>query len=121
MKNTTILIIEDEDTNQKYLLEILENTNAKFFLAKNGQEGLKLLKEHPETNLILLDIKLPDISGYELASQLKAINKNVKIIAQTSYAFFEDRIKAINAGCDDYIPKPYSDRDILGLIRSNLL
>jgi CheY-like chemotaxis protein len=120
MKNTTILIIEDEDTNQQYLLEILKKTCKKLFLAKNGQEGLKLLKEHPEMNLILLDIKLPDISGFELAGQLKTINKKIKIIAQTSYAFSEDRIKAINAGCDDYIPKPYSERDILALIRSNL-
>jgi PAS domain S-box-containing protein len=111
----TILVVEDEEINWLYLYEILKN-KAKTLHAVNGKQAIELIKLHPEINIVLMDIKLPDINGLELTKILISVNSKLKIIAQTAYALSGDREKAIEAGCSDYICKPVKREDLLSLI-----
>ena len=109
-----ILHIEDNPSNRKVVQHILRCTSHRLIEAVNGQEGLEMAaREVPD--LILLDIQLPKLSGYEVARRLKADEKlkHIPIIAVTSYALSGDDHKAIEAGCDAYIAKPYKPLEIL--------
>ena len=113
--NLTILIVEDEEINWLYLNEILKN-KAKTLHALNAKMAIEYIRKHPEIDLVLMDIKLPDINGLELTGIIKAINSKVKVIAQTAYALSGDREKAIEAGCSGYITKPIKRQELLNMI-----
>ncbi|WP_340154465.1 response regulator [uncultured Winogradskyella sp.] len=103
----SILIIEDNEQNMYMLSYLLTNNNYKVIKAFNGRDGLDLAhNNHPE--IILLDIQLPDMDGYEICLKLRhnGLPKNTTIIAVTSYAMGGDREKAIEAGADGYLEKP---------------
>ena len=104
-KNIKILIVEDDQVSRIYYDEILRKTPFTVLFAENGEKGLNMVKsESPD--IILLDIRLPDISGYEVAEKIRKTNKKVHIIAQTAFAMTNDEKKAIFAGCNDFISKP---------------
>jgi PAS domain S-box-containing protein len=115
-KGKNLLIIEDDMISREYMREILKPTGAELLLAANGTEGINAFESHPNIDLVLLDIRLPDISGMEVAGKLKEENKQVPIIAQTAHAMGEDRKKCIQAGADDYIAKPADVEDMLSII-----
>ncbi|MCF8404812.1 MAG: response regulator [Bacteroidales bacterium] len=112
-----ILIVEDDDMSIIYLKEVLRATNASILLAKDGKNAIDLAKKHPEINLILMDIKLPGINGYEVTSIIKEF-LNVPIIAQTAYAMADDYKKSQEVGCDEYISKPINRRKLLKLMNN---
>jgi CheY-like chemotaxis protein len=113
--NMTILVVEDEEVNWLYINEILKK-HAKLFHAVNGVLALDLVKKNPDINLVLLDIKLPDINGLELTRMIKTINKDLPVVAQTAYALAGDREKAFDAGCVGYLTKPVKRDDLLNLV-----
>jgi two-component system sensor histidine kinase/response regulator len=115
-KNKTILVAEDEEMNFIFLNELLSETGVNILHAKNGLEAIHLFKNHPEINVVLLDIKMPEMDGYEALRNIKHLNKNIKTIAQTAYAMSDDRLKALNSGFDDYITKPINHEDLLKVI-----
>ena len=99
-----ILIAEDNDSNYLLMTYILKQ-HYKFSRAKNGQEAVKsALRERPD--LILMDIKMPVMDGLEATRQIKAQLPDLPIIALTANAFDSDRLKAVSAGCDDFLSKP---------------
>ncbi|WP_055442584.1 response regulator [Lacinutrix himadriensis] len=103
----TILIIEDNEQNMYMLSYLLTNSNYDVLKAYNGVDGLNLAHEkHPE--IILIDIQLPDMDGYEICNNLRhnGLPKTTVIIAVTSYAMGGDKEKAIEAGANGYIEKP---------------
>lgn len=105
--NPTILIIEDNEQNMYMLSFLLANSNYNIIKAYNGIDGLELAhKNHPE--IILIDIQLPDMDGYEICAKLRhnGLPKNTTIIAVTSYAMGVDKEKAIEAGANGYLEKP---------------
>src|SRR5262245_24415032 len=116
--NKRILIIEDQEDNRAILRDLLSLAGYDLLEAADGEEGVKLAqKEHPD--LILMDIQLPVIDGYEATRRIKR-NTNLRaipIIAVTSYALSGDEAKARAAGCDDYVTKPFSPRDLLAKVR----
>ncbi len=112
-QDKTILIVEDENINFSYLEAALRNTKAKVLHAINGKEAVEIFRQNPDISLILMDIKMPEMNGYEATTEIKKINKTVPVIAQTAYAFIEDRQKAMDAGCDEYISKPIKRKDLL--------
>jgi PAS domain S-box-containing protein len=114
--NQTILIVEDDDVSFTYLEEILTDYNYKLMRATRGDEAVEIIRNNAEINLILMDIKIPGINGYEATRQIRLFNKKIPIIAQTAYALEDDHKKAIEAGCDDYISKPIKKTDLLKLI-----
>ncbi|WP_346856400.1 ATP-binding protein [uncultured Draconibacterium sp.] len=118
-QNQTILLVEDNYLNTAYIQKILVNANLKVIHADCGLDAVKMAKsESPD--LVLMDIGLPDISGYEATGQIKAFNHNLKIIAQTAYASHNDRLKAYDAGCDDFISKPLKRGSLLAMIQKHL-
>lgn len=104
----SILIAEDEEVNYLFLEELLSQSQATVYRAHDGQEAVELMRQHPEIFLVLMDIKMPRLNGFEATSQIKAINPAVKVIATTAYAFVEDKEKALSVGCDSYVAKPIS-------------
>ena len=109
-----VLHIEDNPSNRKVVQHIFRKTDYELIEAMDGEEGLEMARaESPD--LILLDIQLPKLSGYEVASRLRAEERfrDIPIIAVTSYALSGDDTRALEAGCDDYIAKPFRPQVLL--------
>jgi two-component system, cell cycle response regulator DivK len=116
-----ILVVEDEEDNRQIIRDMLAATDYELTEAGNGEEALvAIAKQRPD--LILMDIQLPILDGYEATRRIKAdpALQSIPIIAVTSYALSRDDQKAREAGCDDFVPKPYSPRELLTKIRQYL-
>lgn len=111
-----ILIAEDEETNFLFIEAILEDTKANLLWAKSGTEVLKLYNENKDIQLILMDIKMPEMDGLTATKKIRELNEHVPIIAQTAYAMSEDKNKCLKAGCTDYLTKPINHRLLLSTI-----
>ncbi|MBA4409552.1 MAG: PAS domain S-box protein [Bacteroidota bacterium] len=118
--NYTIMIAEDIPYNFEYLSSILQRTGANVIWAKDGIDVLKLYKSS-KIDLILMDIQLPEISGYEATSQIRQTDKLLPIIAQTAYAMAEDKQKCFDAGCNDILVKPIRMDEVLTIVAKYLL
>ncbi len=112
----TILIVEDVDSNFRYLKACLKRSGATIIWAITGKQAIEALHRHPEINLVLMDLQMPEMNGYEATKIIKTFRKELPVIAQTSYAMSDDRQKALEAGCDDYIAKPIRSDDLLAII-----
>jgi two-component system cell cycle response regulator DivK len=116
-----ILVVEDQEDNRQILRDLLSTTDYQVVEAENGEAALAAVaKQRPD--LILMDIQLPILDGYEATRRIKAdpALSSIPIIAVTSYALSGDEAKARAAGCDDFVPKPYSPRQLLAKIRQYL-
>lgn len=113
--NQTIMIAEDVPYNYEYLLSIFEKTDAKIVWAKDGIDVLKLYNS-TKIDLILMDIQLPEINGYDVTSQIRKTDKQLPIIAQTAYAMEEDRQKCFDAGCNEVLVKPIRIDEVLSTV-----
>ena len=116
--NKLILVAEDEITNYKFIERLLKKTNIKLLWAKNGVESCDLIKQNQNIDLVLMDIRMPFMDGYEATRRIKAMNKKIPIIAQTAYALEYEREELLKAGCDNFISKPFSETDLLSIISS---
>ena len=112
LQKTKVLVVEDDPANILYFKEIFEDEQVNCIFSKTGRGLFDILKNNPDTAIILTDIRLPDMNGLDLAKKVKEQWKNIPIIAQTAYAMPGDKEKCIKAGCDDYIEKPIN-RNIL--------
>lgn len=114
-----ILVVEDQDDNQRILRDLLTHAGYELIEATNGLDGVALAAAVPPPDLILMDIQLPGLDGYEATRRIKAnpALRSIPIIAVTSYALSGDEVKARAAGCDDYVTKPFSPRALLAKIR----
>ena len=119
-KNLKILIVEDDEISELYLNEIVNIFGKEILTARTGIEAVEVCKNNPDIDLILMDIQLPELSGYKATEQIRQFNKDVIIIAQTAFGLSGDREKAINAGCNDYITKPINKEELLALIQKEL-
>ena len=116
-----ILLIEDTEDNRQIVRDLLESAGYELIEALDGLEGVAAAeREHPD--LILMDIQLPGIDGYEATRRIRAVPAlaAVPIIAVTSYALSGDEAKTRAAGCDGYVAKPFSPRQLLAKIREFL-
>ena len=109
----TFLVAEDEEDNFRYIEVALSLSNASLIWARDGKEAIEIFKKVNNIDLILMDIKMPLLDGYSATREIKKIDKNVPVIAQTAYALSEEKEKSLAAGCDDYIAKPISYEDLL--------
>jgi two-component system, cell cycle response regulator DivK len=116
-----ILVIEDQPDNRQILRDLLTNADFEVIEAEDGEAGLAAATSH-RPDLILMDIQLPGIDGYEATRRLKAdaLLHAIPVIAVTSYALAGDADKASAAGCAAYISKPYSPRQLLAKVREYL-
>ena len=116
----TILIAEDDDLNCQLLKQMLTKDYQLLF-ARTGKEAVDLFQEYPEISLVLMDIKMPgDFNGLEAIRRIKAINDKIPVVAQTAFAMDINKREAFEAGCDDYISKPYGIESLKSVIRSLL-
>jgi len=117
--NKTILIAEDEETNFSFLKIALEKQNIKVIRAKNGEEAINLSSN--KIDLILMDIKMPIMDGYQATKLIKEKNPSIPIIAQTAYALDNEKQQILDAGCDDYISKPVTFSKLMDILKKFLL
>jgi len=115
-----VLIVEDDETNLIYLQLVLKDLNIELLKAVNGQAAVETFEQNQDIVLILMDIRLPGMDGYEATSMIRNMNKDVVIIAQTAYAFSSDKDKAIESGCNDYVSKPIRREELLKKINHYL-
>jgi two-component system, cell cycle response regulator DivK len=109
-----ILVIEDNEDNRQIIRDLLTSLDCELIEAVNGVEGVAMAQSH-RPDLILMDIQLPEMDGYEATRQIRTIPElaHVPIIAVTSYALSGDEAKARDAGCNGYVAKPFSPRELL--------
>jgi PAS domain S-box-containing protein len=109
----SVLIADDDDIAFFYLSELLLEETKSIFRAKNGIEAVEICRQNKSIDLILMDIKMPGLNGFEATQKIREFNKDVIIIAQTAFALLGDREKTIEAGCNDYISKPIDQIELL--------
>ena len=116
-----ILVIEEQEDNRQILRDLLTNADFEVIEAVDGEAGLAAAAAH-RPDLVLMDVQLPGIDGYEVTRRLKAdtLLQAIPVIAVTSYALAGEADTARAAGCDAYIPKPYSPRELLAKVREYL-
>lgn len=117
----TFLVVEDERSNYNLLSIMLRPSRAKLIWARDGNEAIALFEQHKDDiHLVLMDIRLPGLNGYEVTKHIKQIRPELPVIAQTAYAMEIEIIKARESGCDDYITKPLDRRLLLDMIARHL-
>lgn len=114
--NILILVVEDEESNYRYIKEILKNSGIKLLRAETGTKAVQICKEEEKIDLILMDLKLPEMDGYEASKRIRKILPKVPIIAQTAFALEDEKEEAFIAGCNDYITKPFKKEVLLAAI-----
>jgi two-component system, cell cycle response regulator DivK len=113
-----VLVVEDQEDNRRILRDLLTSAGYDVIYAEDGEEAL-IVASRERPDLILMDIQLPLLDGYETTRRLK-MDPVLRVIAVTSYALSGDDVKAKEAGCDAYVTKPFSPRQLLQVIRKYL-
>jgi len=108
-----ILVVEDDESSSFLLGTILGETGARVAFSRDGAEAVNYMRTHPGTDLILMDIQLPEMDGLTASRTIKAFARDVVIIAQTAFAFTVDPDQAMKAGCDGFLTKPLNPTELL--------
>ena len=112
-----ILLAEDDETSEWFICEAIKAISKEILKAKTGIQAIDYCRNNPDIDLVLMDIKMPEMDGYEAVREIREFNKEVIIIAQTAHGLTGDREKALAAGCNDYISKPVKKEELLVLIQ----
>jgi CheY-like chemotaxis protein/anti-sigma regulatory factor (Ser/Thr protein kinase) len=112
LNRPVVLIAEDDPSNRFYLEKFFQPGSVLIYSASNGKEAVDQCLEHPEISLVLMDLKMPVMDGFEATRAIRVFRKDLPIIAITAFAMSSDKAKAMDAGCDDYLSKPIS-RELL--------
>ncbi|OFY49467.1 MAG: hypothetical protein A2W85_06400 [Bacteroidetes bacterium GWF2_41_31] len=116
-----ILIVEDEMSNFALLEALLSTTGAKIIHVTTGKEAIDYVTNHTDLDMVLMDIKLPDVNGYEVTKKIRILYPELPIIAQTAFVMSGDKEKAFHSGCNAYIPKPIDLNKLLVTMSGLLL
>ena len=114
-----VLIVEDDEASGFLLTRTLQKINCEVLNAITGIQAIEVCRKTPDLDLVLMDIKMPRMDGYEATRKIRQFNNDIIIIAQTAYSFSDDREKAILAGCNDYISKPINGKLLVELIKKH--
>ncbi len=115
-KKLKILIAEDDETSEILIITGVKKYSREIIKVKNGIEAVEICRNNPDIDLVLMDMQMPKMNGFDATMQIRQFNKSVVIIAQTAYALYGDKDKALAAGCNDYISKPIKMNELLELI-----
>ncbi len=116
-REKTILVVEDEEFNYLFIEEVLSGTEVKILWALNGKEAVAIC-ETQKIDLVLMDLKMPIMDGYEATKMIKSQKQELPIIAQTAFAMAGDEKKILGAGCDAYLKKPLDIKLLLSTIQN---
>lgn len=119
-KDRTILIVEDEESSKRLIEALLAPLNCNILSVGSGEEALEVCQKNQDINLVLMDLKLPQMSGYEATTKIKNLNKNIYVIAQTALTFNHERQQSIDCGCDDFLTKPIKTKRLINTINKYL-
>ena len=119
-QDKTILVAEDEPANFIYIEEVLKITNAKILKAINGLEAVEIVKKNKNIDVIIMDIKMPEMDGYEATRHIKKLNENIPVISQSAYAMPSDIDKGLKSGMNDYLIKPVKPKVLLSILNKYL-
>lgn len=115
-----LLLVEDEEVNTKFIHELLTDTGINLMHVTTGEEAVEICRTNHQIDLILMDIRLPGINGFETTRKIKSIRKDLPVIAQTAYAMQNEKKSCLEAGCDRYLTKPFIQKDLLNAINDFL-
>lgn len=115
-KNKVILVAEDMEMNFILLKKSLEKTNVTVLRARNGKEMIDMVKSNYSIDLVLLDMGMPIMDGYEATKALRSEGNKIPIIAQTAFALDNERNKVLEAGCNDFVEKPINTETLFNKI-----
>jgi CheY-like chemotaxis protein len=115
-----ILIVEDIETNMLFFQAALNRTKASLVWAKDGMEAIFMCQSDPDIQLVLMDLRMPNLDGFRATEAIKVIRPELPIIAQTTFTDDLDTDRLIQAGCDAYLPKPIHLEDLLKTIGNYL-
>jgi CheY-like chemotaxis protein len=113
----TVLVAEDEENNFELTKVILSNHNFDILHAWDGRQAVDMVRDNPNIDLVLMDIKMPVMNGTEATREIKSFMPKLPVIALTAYALPGDREKVLASGCDDYIAKPISLQEFLDKVK----
>jgi signal transduction histidine kinase/CheY-like chemotaxis protein len=119
VRKLKILIAEDDEVSEMLIDSYIKMLGKEILKARTGIDTVEACRNNPDIDLILMDIRMPEMGGYEATKQIRQFNSNVIIIAQTAYGLSGDKEKALKAGCNDYISKPVSKNELLALIQKH--
>lgn len=119
-KKLKILIAEDDEASRLLISNIIQPFTKEIIEAVSGKEAVAICRKEEDIDIILMDIKMPEMDGYDATRLIRQFNKNVVIIAQTAFALLGDEQKALTAGCNDYISKPIKKEELLSLLKNHL-
>jgi len=119
-KEKKLLVVEDNLMNYQLIEEILRKTGIQIILATRADEAIQIIHNRPEIHLVLMDIQMPDASGYDATAAIRKIRPDIPIIAQSAYAMTEEKQKALNYGCNAYLVKPIRPADLLSTLNKYL-
>src|SRR5664280_308104 len=120
LKNLKILIVEDDEISYSLLSITLQKISKEVLHVITGVQAVETCRNNPDLDLVLMDIRMPQMNGLEATQQIRQFNTDVIIIAQTAYGFSGDREKAIEAGCNDYTSKPINKTLLYELIKKHV-
>ena len=116
----TILIAEDDNSNFILLEALLSGLELTFLWAKNGIEAIELCETNPQIDLVLMDMSMPGLDGFEATKRIREFRPYLPVIAQTAYSTPYDKGKAIACGCIDFITKPYKKELLIAKIKAHM-
>jgi signal transduction histidine kinase len=116
IENLKILIAEDDEISSMLIIKTVKKYCRELLKVNTGLEAIDACRNNPDIDLILMDIKMPDMDGYQATRQIRQFNSDVVIIAQSAFGLSGDKDKALSAGCDAYVSKPIIKKELLGII-----
>ncbi|MGV9003862.1 PAS domain S-box protein [Flavobacterium sp.] len=116
VSNLKILVVEDDAISAMIITRIVKANSKVLLKAQTGYEAVTICRDNPDINLILMDMQMPGLNGFEATKQIREFNKEVVIIAQTAFTLAGDKERTIEAGCNDYISKPINKAALLSLL-----
>ncbi|WP_457616773.1 PAS domain S-box protein [Lutibacter sp.] len=119
-KKMTILVAEDEEYNIMYLNELFSKTNFEIIEANNGKQAVEIVQKNPKIDLVLMDIKMPIMNGFEAMAEIKKTNPSVPIVAVSAFAMESDKRNALNNGFDAYLTKPINKEQLFETIEKHI-
>lgn len=121
LRGKQILVVEDEDSNYILIQNLLREAEVHILRADDGEKAVDVFRKNGrQIDLVLMDIKIPRLNGYDATRAIKRLKPGVPIVAQTAYAMPEEKQNCLDAGCNDYISKPYNKEELMDVIQKNL-
>lgn len=116
----TVLFAEDDDVSHEFLAKVLSKNGFSYIAARNGAQAVELFKANPKINLVIMDLRMPELDGFDATKAIRRINKSVPIVALTAYTLSDERRQAFDAGCNECLKKPINKDQILELVQKYL-